>query len=363
MIKIIFTLPSSDISGTEKSLLLILDHLKDKISPVIIIPKKGPIQNEFAKRDLKYYVVKRKTRFSLLYLIRLFLIYNKSKARILHHHSSRIDAIPAKFLSMKVIERNNMSRDRDGLFLNKFSLFDRLSSYLIDKIICVSYDLRNDLIQRGFKKNKLVVIYNGVEIDKYFELKGYQRNNHLFTIGMIGRLHPQKGHIDLFNALKIVSEQGYKFKVLVVGEGNLKSSLKSYVRNLELEKNIYFIGFQNELNKIYNLCDLVVVPSRWEPLPNTILEAMSAGKAIIATAVGGIPEVIKHKETGILVYSNHPRDISEAIISLMNDASLRNNIGANAKKYVRSNFTIRKMMMKTFKVYSSLLESPKNKKN
>ena len=198
------------------------------------------------------------------------------------------------------------------------------------------------------KSPKAVVVHNGVPVNLFKPInvdklkKDLGLNNKKLTIGYFGRLDPLKGIPYLIEAMKDLKED---FNFIVVGDGELKNKYKKlapyarFLGRIDYRKMPYY----------YNLCDIVVSPSLSEGLGFTVIEAMSCGKAVIATKVGGIPEVIKNKNLGILVQPKNSKEIKDAIIRL-SDAKLRKKIGLNAREHVMINFAWEKQMKKLVKV-------------
>ena len=132
-------------------------------------------------------------------------------------------------------------------------------------------------------------------------------------------------------------------------------SLRSLSYQLGLSENIKFLGFQSNMNKYYNISDVVILPSHSEAFPNVILEAMAVGKPIIATFVGGIPEIISHRENGYLVEPKNPQELARGIKEIINNKKLRIKISENALKDARQYFSIELMMNKIYQIYLELL--------
>lgn len=198
------------------------------------------------------------------------------------------------------------------------------------------------------KSHKVVVVHNGVPINLFKPMnvdklkKHLGLNNKKLTIGYFGRLDPLKGVQYLIEAMKNLKED---FNIIVVGDGESKNKYKKLA---PYAKFLGRIEYKN-MPYYYNLCDIVVSPSLSEGLGFTIIEAMSCGKPVIATKVGGIPEVIKNKNLGTLVQPKNPKEIKDAIIRL-SDAKLRKKIGLNARRHVMINFDWDKQMKKLVKV-------------
>ncbi|HLC37324.1 MAG TPA: glycosyltransferase family 4 protein [Candidatus Nanoarchaeia archaeon] len=229
----------------------------------------------------------------------------------------------------------------------------RLLSYPIISLtyaMTIKYCTKIASISRSIapKSPKVVVVHNGVPVNLFKPMnvnklkKDLGLNNKKLTIGYFGRLDPLKGVSYLIEAMNDLKKD---FNFIVIGNGELKNKYKRLATYARFLGRIDY----GKMPYYYNLCDIIVSPSLSEGLGFTIIEAMSCGKAVIATKVGGIPEVIKSKNLGILVQPKNSKEIKEAIIRL-SDAKLRKKIELNAREHVVINFDWDKQMKKLVKV-------------
>jgi glycosyltransferase involved in cell wall biosynthesis len=145
----------------------------------------------------------------------------------------------------------------------------------------------------------------------------------------VGRLSPEKGHPDLIDAIRQLDEVP-AFHLVIVGEGPEHRALERKIEKLELGKFVTLAGQQNDLNAYYSAADIFVLPSHSEGSPNVLLEAMAAAIPVVATRVGGVPEIATDGRTSLLVPSKNPRAIAEALKRLLNDRQLRRELGQTA---------------------------------
>ncbi|MFX1521335.1 MAG: glycosyltransferase family 4 protein, partial [Promethearchaeota archaeon] len=148
----------------------------------------------------------------------------------------------------------------------------------------------------------------------------------------VGRLSAEKGLEHLFTALKKVVSLIPDTKLLIIGEGNYRKQLENAVKDLNLNKHVYFLGFKNkdEIVEYLSIADVFVLPSLSEYMPNSILEAMACGVPVIATNVGGIPYIIKDDITGNLVKPNNPDDLAKSIVALLKNEPKSKEMANNA---------------------------------
>ena len=180
----------------------------------------------------------------------------------------------------------------------------------------------------------------------------------------IGRLIELKGYDYLIEATGILKKKGIKFKLTIIGEGPKEKPLREKISAIDLNEDVEITPFKPrvDLNYFYNLCDVFVLPSitdsegRQEGLGLVLLEAMSCKKPVIGTNSGGIPDIIKDGETGLLVPEKDPEALADAIEKLLKDNELANRLAESGYKYVIENFTSSKIADKVLDIYSEVLK-------
>lgn len=218
----------------------------------------------------------------------------------------------------------------------------------IDRFIAVSNFTKDRIVKSyNIDPGKIDIIYNGVNVPKcnfsQSEVLEYKKELSLPDkpiILFVGRIDdPRKGLPLLFNAFRqvLLSRDA---ALLIVGKGN-RSKLNTMACELGILSDVHFAGYVDDvhLRMIYQLCDVYVIPSRLEGFGLTILEAMSAGKPIVATNVGAIPELIKNMENGILVESNDAQGLANTILQFISNTSYSNAVGETNKKVLDNRFT------------------------
>jgi len=172
----------------------------------------------------------------------------------------------------------------------------------------------------------------------------------------VGRLAPRKGVNYLLQAMSHITKYFPKAKLIIVGTGPLKHHLTDFSKRLGLQNSVMFLGYvtDEKMRELFVSADVVVVPSIFEGCPLVLLEAMAAGKPVVASAVQGIAEVIKHELSGLLVKPGNTHEIEDAIIRLLQEKEFAKRLGENAKEAVRENYSWKKIAKKTLEVYKKL---------
>ena len=295
-------------------------------------------------------------KYDLRGVIKLISLIKRGKYNIVHVHlfpANLLVSLASLFLpkNIKFIfsEHNIYNRRRS------FKIFKILDAFIYShyyKIICVSKQVQIALIEWLPKlKRKSLVISNAVPISDLPNWPTIKKYDILF----VGRLTKAKGVDILLKAINILKEKyQHKIKTAIAGKGCLEKELKGLVVELGIEKEIEFLGVRRDIEKLMKSTTLLVLPSRWEGLPLTVLEAMSSGAGIIATKVGGIPEVIEHEKEGILISPDDPEALAVAIIELLKDKELRVKLGINAYQKVKEKYSIEVYTKNMLEFYKSL---------
>ena len=201
------------------------------------------------------------------------------------------------------------------------------------------------------------VIPNGVDIERYKKQETRNKNNSETVLITTSRLVPKNGIEDLIDATKILIDEGYKIKTLILGEGPAHKNLKSQISNLKIEEKVSLLGYidQKEIPSYLATADIFVRASLSEGLGNSFLEAMAAGLPVIGTPVGGIPDFLIDKQTGLFCKPRNPQSIAEQVKILTKDENLKNKIANNGEKLVfeKYNWTIISQKMQV--VFNKLL--------
>jgi glycosyltransferase involved in cell wall biosynthesis len=213
--------------------------------------------------------------------------------------------------------------------------------------------LGNWVVKWGVPAEKIAVIYNAVEIPDGVEPLSIPLKTPVKAV-TVGRLIPLKQVDRLIEALREIPELG----LVVVGDGPERPRLERIAQELGVSGRVYFAGQRSkkETLSLMAACDFFVLNSSHEGLPHAILEAMALGLPVIATAVGGTPEVVRDGETGLLIHSGN-RALEKTLYALVTDEKTRRRLGEKAKKWVREHMSFQVMVTSTEKVLQSELEA------
>lgn len=240
-----------------------------------------------------------------------------------------------------------------------------------DALITNSQFLKKELPNiYAIPKERIHVVYNGVDLQTFCPrnsknviLKKHGLDPKSLIILYLGGFRPVKGPLYIIKAIEKIHKENKDIKILFVGGKNPldirhQEAMMKLTRELRENGSIHMI--ENiphvQLPDYYSAADAVVVPSIYDAFPKVILEAMACGTPVVASAVGGIQELISHGKTGILVKPADPEELAEAITAIVSDPELRNKISDDAKKMVKERFTWEHVAENTLAVYEKLLE-------
>ena len=243
-----------------------------------------------------------------------------------------------------------VSRWRAGINV-KFRAYEALDKAVLqclaDRVIAVSKQMADTLKDRGYRADMVTHIPNGIDLRtvvarrprtaKYGRKLGIDANTIL--IGTVGRLSPVKGQVGLLRAAKLILQKEPRAKFLIVGGGPLERDLVALAARLQIDGACRFLGPRTDVHDLTSAMDIFVLPSLNEGIPMAILEAMALEKPVVATAVGGVPEVVQHRVTGVLVEPGDEAALANACLELARDRDRAQRLSAQAKRVVAEEFS------------------------
>ena len=283
----------------------------------------------------------------------IWKVLRRERPNVFHINSSKMGGLGALAGRLsgtrKVIFTTHgwaFNEPRPGYEKVIIKLFVWLTILFSHKTICVSEKTRRDVEGWPFIKNKLIVINNGIR-----EFNLAPRTDNSFTVGTTSELHRVKGlDILLLAWNKFVKK--HKAVLIIFNEGEERKNLQNMATNLGISDSVVFKGFVDNARSSLSGFDIFCMPSRSEAMPYGLLEAGLAGLPVIATSVGGIPEIIESGINGILIPAEDSEALMSSLILLAEDEKLRKRLGANLKASIQENFSLDKMVENTLQLYS-----------
>lgn len=352
-----------EIGGEELSTLTLAKELLRRGHEVAWTSITGPLLHEIKDAGIDFYEgpLNGRSPYSILQGGRFVRkLIKQNKFQIVHCQSivpSIMSSIASIGTGAKVIWHDR------GIRENSYKWVGKIFNFLIDYIVTNSdYEL-NMLKHNGLKTKKMKRIHNCINI----ELPTYPINNDVelrkefgfsdsdVIIGTVRRLHPEKGgHFELIEAARDIIEMNQKVHFVVVGGGILENEMRKKSRDLGISENFIITGLRRDVERFYRIFDIFILPSEWEPFGNVLVEAMAFGVPVIATTVGGIPEIIKHGFNGILIEGPKIGLITKAIEELIKYPEKANILGDNGRKFVEKYFIPTRVADEMVEIYSQL---------
>jgi glycosyltransferase involved in cell wall biosynthesis len=228
-----------------------------------------------------------------------------------------------------------------------YEALDRLHLRLMSHVVCVSEAQAVKVRRAGVPHHRVSVIRNAVQTDRFEnpdpdgreQLLSYFDRKPQRIIGAVGRLSPEKGFAVLIEAARQVASSDAQAGFLIFGDGGLRANLERRIATAGLGGGFVLAGFRTDLDRLLPSLDALVLPSYSEGLPNVVLEAFAAGVPVVATAVGGIPEIVADGENGYLVPPGDATALAARMRDLLGSRSRRREMGQRGKERVQEEYT------------------------
>lgn len=249
---------------------------------------------------------------------------------------------------------------------NQF-LIERQAFRLADKILANAEAVRQFLVETGVAREKIVTVYNGLDLQRLQPPQNAQRGEILRELDLpiaeemqfvtiVANLRSDvKNHRMFLQAAQKVKEKIESVAFVLAGEGELTESLKSFARDLNIGKDVFFIGGVPKIGELLSISDVCVLSSKSEGFSNSILEYMSAAKPVVATRVGGASEAVIDGETGFLVESGDDKTMAKRLVELLQNPEKAKRFGVRGRQIVEEKFTVATQLTKTLELYDGLL--------
>jgi glycosyltransferase involved in cell wall biosynthesis len=361
--------------GLERAIATIaegLDRQRFEAS-VWCIARGGAVAAELKEKGIEVKILGISTYHKPFHLLKLSRLLRKAKPDIVHTHGyfgSVIGRLAAKTAGIPILINHVHSTYWE--YRKKHLLMEKFLSLVTQKIICCSKAVEDFVT--GYERinpSKTLVIYNGVDEKRFSKIKNSSLlkaklglDSDELVIGTVSSLFPHKGHKFLFEAAPLILAAFPSTRFLIVGDGVLRRELENRAEELNLSSRVIFAGTRKDVPDLLSLMDIFVLPSSIrEGLGISIIEAMAAEKPVVATDIGGIPEVVKDGQTGLLVPPRNPAALARAIIELLNDPGKAKAMGKQGRARFEEKFTIGKMLSEVENLYESLISQRKDNKD
>ena len=300
-------------------------------------------------------------------MLRLAVFLRRGRFDILHAHDvyANVLGVPAAVLArVPVVISSQRDLGHLDLYKGGRRVWLRRLQKLSTVVLTNANAIREGLLSENhFAAEKVRVIHNGVDVERFCR-RSPERSWLVPEAGqekwivLVGNMHGEiKGHPVLIAAAESIVREFPEVRFLLVGDGQRRNIFEQQISRLGLEKYFLFLGRRNDVPQILGCCDIGVLPSQAEGLPNAVLEYLAASLPTIASRVGGNFEIIQDGKTGLLVPPNDAGALAEAILRFLRDPGYAAEVGNNGRAYVAAEFSFQRLIEKTDQMYTELLRS------
>jgi glycosyltransferase involved in cell wall biosynthesis len=367
--KVMFVVDRLDEGGAER---IVVEMLKQMArSPdvpgfelsVCTTREAGRFAGELDGLGIRHFCLQRRSRFDLLGFWNLVRLLRRERPDIIHTHkvgSNTIGRVAALITGVPVVIAHEHTLPDRGRMQK---LVDHFLARASDCVVTCDSVLRQALIRtESLDPARVAVIPNGVDVARFERARQsrvrVREELHVDdapVVGTFARLAPQKDIGNLLAAVPPVLRGVPAARFVIAGDGPLRGELERQAATLGISERVRFLGFRTDTPELLSAIDLFVLPSAWEGLPVTILEAMASRKPVVATDVGGIRDAVVAGQTGLLVPAGRPLALAAGILQVIRDPNLANRLGQAGYERVSSDFSIEAMVNSTRNLYHRLM--------
>jgi glycosyltransferase involved in cell wall biosynthesis/peptidoglycan/xylan/chitin deacetylase (PgdA/CDA1 family) len=311
---------------------------------VCCLDARGHLADSLEASGIKVHVVSRHGGLDAGLIVRLARWLRRQGVQVLHTHGPDpmfYGGWAAKLAGVAVrVHTQHDTMLADGSWRDRLKF--RLAAPAFHSVVAVSGRTEQILAEHAGHHRGLLTIRNGIDIDRFHRRTAAAAGGGM-VIGTVARLAPEKGLDRLVHAFGQLRTRHPALRLIIAGDGPERSKLQSLARSLGLESAIEFSGQVDDVERVLDRLDVFALPSLTEGIPLALLEAMAARLPVVATAVGGVPEVIVSGESGVLVPAENPLELQRALHDLIDNPHLRARLGAGAERRVRDLFSLEAM--------------------
>jgi sugar transferase (PEP-CTERM/EpsH1 system associated) len=367
-----------DAGGAQTVLFRLLQNVdRERYQPAVVCLYNGNavMAQQIRKLDVPVLNLGMNAKWRIDALARLYRYLRQEQPTILHCwlvHADLIGRVIGRLAGVPIVITSRRNVEIGSAFQLHLK---RWTTSLDDRIVAVCDLARQVEIEySGTVTEKVLTIYNGIDPNLRVSRAAQSQIGHPSEpirkefsiplaaplIGTVGRLHPTKGHQDLIKAFAHLHTQWPDVYLLLVGDGEMRHKLIRQADDLQLSNRIIFTGVREDISSILATLNLFVLPSLSEGMPNVILEAMATGLPVVATSVGGVPELVVNGVTGILTPPNNPTALAEAILELLHAPEKAAAMGRAGRQRIKTHFTIDRMVEQYESLYQELAREKLN---
>ena len=348
--------------GGEQQVAYLTQELKKRgKKPIMVVPRKSELEKFCRDHDIQYYTLKFNNGYNLYSAWRLKIICQRNQIDILHMQCSASHTLSVFSHLMGNPAKLVLSRRVDfPIRSNKFSKL-KYNYKGILQILTVSNKIKEVISPVIAQSEKIRTVYSGIDLNKFSEngektlRSEYQIPPDQFLIGNVAAIANHKDYFTFVDTAELVLKQGIKATFMIIGDdGGEKKDIEAYIKSKNLEDHIIMTGFRRDVPKILPQLDIFLFTSKEEGLGTSVLDALAAGVPVIATKAGGVPEMIKNLENGLLCEIQRPDELAKAVEYMIEQPEEKARMVANGLEIVKK-FSKESTADQTLEVYESLV--------
>ena len=343
-------------AGAEVQLFTAASYLSQRQDVVLtaVLFNEGRLAGELRRLGIDVAVIDEASHNAADIVLFLTRFFSEHRIELVHTHRYKdtvLGAMAAKLAGVPHVVRtmHGLREPMTGWNRVKFGAYETLDKTMLrwcaDRVIAVSNRMAGALISNGYKSSLVTTIQNGIDLAKAAssrnpeDMKRELGVDGAIVIGTAGRLTPVKGQDTFLRAARLILDREPRTQFLIAGDGPLEHDLKALAAQLGIDAACRFLGARNDIADVVSAMGVFVLPSLNEGMPMAALEAMALAKPVVASKVGGLPEVIRHRESGVLVPPGNADALAAACLELVRDRSRAARMGAEARRTIEAEFS------------------------
>ena len=362
---ILHLIETSGPGGAERMLISLVESLpKHEYRSLICLLKEGWLNDELRRRGFETVIIPQPRSVDVNWLWAVWNMVRARRVDLMHSHEFAMNTYGGLISLITGIPQIATVHGKNYYYKR----WHRRLAYRFvarhGRMVAVSEDCRRFLSDNvGVPLKNILTIYNGIPTEGYQPSSSIRANirsalrviSDQPVIGTVGNLYPVKGQTFLLQAMSAIVRHRPDCWLIIAGRGDLESTLKREAKELGIERNVLFLGYRADVTELLQAMDVFVLPSLSEGLSLSILEAMAAGKPVVATAVGGNPEIILDGQTGYLVLPGNADALAEKILQLLEKPTHAREVGQRSRLHVMQEFSLSRMVNRYLLLYVELL--------
>ena len=346
--------------GEQQALYLTMGLQRRGHEVTIACQPASPLAERAREAGMEVVEVRMRGEADFLAVLALRRLIRRGGFDIVHMHTSHAHALGCVAAALARRGRTIVSRRVDfGVAKNLISGFKYRHG--VDRFIAISEAIKKVLIDGGVAEQRIAVVHSGIDLKRFEDVPPSCFREDLGfapdapVIGNVAHMADHKGQRYLMAAMPAVLAAEPRARLVVVGDGELRGALEAQVQELDIGHAVAFTGFRTDVPQWLDFFDVFVMSSHLEGLCTSVLDALAMRRPVVASAAGGLPEIIRHEETGLLVPPKDPEALAQGILRLLRDRDLGRRLAEAGRRRVEGEFSADSMVAGTLAVYDEVV--------